>query len=229
MHLNGKGYSGMIQAKDIPDEIVVKRVLAGEVELFELIMRRHNRKLYRIARGMGVSDADAADMIQQTYVQAYTNLAGFKQSSTVSTWLVRILINTCLMERRRPRLAITTDGILEDIVDQQPAATHEQTTPESAMIKNELRKVLEEAINRLPDDYRIVYMMREMEGMSIRDTATALGLTEVNVKVRALRARRMLREELGKYLRAEEIFEFGSSRCDAIVGSVLKQLQSSSK
>jgi RNA polymerase sigma-70 factor (ECF subfamily) len=214
----------MIQTRELTDEVVVERVLAGEAQLFELVMRRHNQKLYRIARGMGVADADCDDLLQQTYIQAYAKLVQFKGDSTFSTWLVRILINQCLMARRKSKSSVTVTGELDGFDNVAVGTYNEPVTPESEMIKEEVRRVIEQSIERLPEDYRVVYIMREIEGMSIKDIASTLGLTEVNVKVRLLRARTKLRSMLKSYLRPGEIYEFGNARCDAIVASVLSSV-----
>jgi RNA polymerase sigma-70 factor (ECF subfamily) len=222
MHLNGERLQSiMIQTKELTDEAVVERMRAGEVELFELIMRRHNQKLYRIARGMGIDDAECDDVIQQCYINAYSRLAQFQGTSSFSTWLVRILINECLMSKRKSKAAVTSSGELHGFDDLPIEFEEDAVTPESEMIRNEVRRVVEEAIEKLPGDYRVVYVMREMETMSIKEIASALDLTEVNVKVRLLRARTKLRNSLKSYLSPSEIYEFGNSRCDGIVRSVL--------
>lgn len=215
----------MIQTKELTDEVIVERVRAGETDLFELIMRRHNQKLYRIARGMGIEDAECDDVIQLCYINAYSKLAQFHGGAKFSTWLVRILINECLMSKRKSKTAVTSSGELHGF-DDLPLELEEGTvTPESEMIRNEVRRLVEEAIERLPEDYRVVYVMREMEGMTIKEIAASLELTEVNVKVRLLRARTKPRNSLKNYLSPAEIYEFGNSRCDGIVRSVLTHVR----
>lgn len=216
----------MIKTDVLTDDAIVQRVRDGETVLYELLMRRHNQKLYRIARGMGVSNEDCDDILQQTYIQAYLKLDQFKGSSAFSTWLIRILINQCLMDRRKSHLSVSLDGELIDLVAPDAPRLLEIETPESVMLRTEIRTLLEQAISRLPIDYRSVYVMKEIEGMSIKEIASTLDLTEVNVKVRIMRARARLRNQLKKYLGKDELFEFGNSRCDAVVREVMLVLGS---
>jgi len=209
------------------DDELVEQIKAGEVALFAVLMKRHNQKLYRIARGMGVPNAECDDIIQQTYIQAYLKMPQFRGESAFTTWLTRILINQSLMFLRKQRPSVSEDGALEGMEADAPVSptSEKPSTPESEMIKGELRVVLEQAIEQLPDDHRVVYIMREVEEMSVREIASALGITESNVKVRMHRARKLLQDHLRSYLEPSEIFEFGSSRCDAIVVQVLEAIE----
>jgi RNA polymerase sigma factor (sigma-70 family) len=209
------------------NEEIVERIRAGEVALISVLMKRHNQKLYRVARGMGIPNVECDDLLQQSYIQAYLKLPQFRGDSTVTTWLTRILINQCLMFLRKQRPSVTEDGSLEGLSDAAPKAeTIRPTfTPESELLKRELRSVLEDAIEQLPEDYRVVYVMREIEEMSVRDIASALDISESNVKVRMHRARKQLQEELRNYIEPFELYEFGNARCDNIVVQVLEAIQ----
>jgi RNA polymerase sigma factor (sigma-70 family) len=209
------------------DDELVEQIKAGEVALFAVLMKRHNQKLYRVARGMGVPNEECDDIIQQTYIQAYLKMPQFRGESAFTTWLTRIHINQSLMFLRKQRPSVSEDGALEGMeADALVSPTSEKpATPESEMIKRELRTVLEQAIEQLPDDHRVVYIMREVEEMSVKEIASALGITESNVKVRMHRARKLLQDQLRSYLEPSEIFEFGSSRCDTIVAQVLEAIE----
>jgi RNA polymerase sigma factor (sigma-70 family) len=209
------------------NEEIVERIRTGEVALLSILMKRHNQKLYRVARGMGIPNAECDDLLQQSYIQAYLKLPLFRGESTVTTWLTRILINQCLMFLRKQRPSVTEDGELEGLSDASPKSDNitPTFTPESELLKRELRSVLEDAIEQLPEDYRVVYIMRELEEMSVREIATALDISEANVKVRMHRARKQLQEELRNYIEPFELYEFGNQRCDMIVVQVLEAIQ----
>jgi RNA polymerase sigma factor (sigma-70 family) len=209
------------------NEEIVERIRSGEVALLAVLMKRHNQKLYRVARGMGIPNLDCDDLLQQSYIQAYLKLPQFRGESTVTTWLTRILINQGLMYLRKQRPSVTEDGSLEGLSDAAPKADAitPTFTPESELLKRELRSVLEDAIEQLPEDYRVVYIMRELEEMSVKDIATALEISESNVKVRMHRARKLLQNELRNYIEPFELYEFGNKRCDAIVMQVLEAVQ----
>ena len=210
------------------DETIVSEILGGQPALFELLMRRHNQKLYRVARGMNVPDVECDDLIQQTYIQAYQKLDQFKGTAQFSTWLIRILINQRLMAVRKSKTVISEQGVLygldRDDENRAAATVLDPATPESEMIKKEMRMVLERAIEQLSEEYRAVYVMREIEDMSIRDIAECLGITESNVKVRLHRARKLLHTTLRHHLMPHEIFSFGSKRCDRVVTLVMECL-----
>ncbi len=204
------------------DRELAARIAQGEAALFAVVMKRYNQRLYRIARGMGIQDADCDDLLQQSYIQAYLKLPQFRGDSSLSTWLTRIVINQCLMFLRKKRPAITEYGELEGF----ESRSHEEQAdpsqnPEYDLIREETRQLLERAIDALPEDYRIVYVMREIEELSVRDIAASLDITEANVKVRIHRARKLLQAHLRKVAGASPIYEFGNHRCDAIVHRVL--------
>jgi RNA polymerase sigma factor (sigma-70 family) len=202
------------------DEDIIELVKAGKAYLYEKLMRRYNQRLYRIAKGMNITDADCDDLIQQTYINAYEKLGQFKGESKFSTWLTRILINQCLMHKRRKKVMIT-DEITENIENMEKVLNRTNTSPEKEMLQEEMRKILEDAIEYLPEDYKTVYMMREVEGMSVKETSDCLGLTESNVKVRLFRAKAVMKDYIERYFKPGEIFEFGNCRCDKVVAAVM--------
>lgn len=208
----------------LPDEEVVRRVLNGETALFEIIMRRYNQRLYRIARGILRDDAEAEDVMQDAYVRAYTHLRQFAGRSQFSTWLSRIAIHEALARsKRRQRLDQlgTEEGGREDM---NLLAT--SLNPEEQTSASELRGALEEAILAIPEQYRLVLMLRDVEQMSTAEAAAALDLTQENVKVRLHRARALVRKELFARAgsEAQSAFGFMGARCDRVVARVLETI-----
>lgn len=211
----------------LPDEEVVRRVLAGETALFEIVMRRYNQRLYRMARAILRDDGEAEDVMQEAYVRAYQHLGQFAGRSQFATWLTRIAIHEALARvRRRGRLEQLGP---EDYSDGDGAMNvSPMPNPEDQASVSELGRVLEEAILSIPDQYRLVLMMRDVEQMSTSDTAAALDLTEENVKVRLHRARAMVRRKLFAQVGSEapSAFGFMGERCDRVVALVMERIRS---
>jgi len=210
---------------ELTDAEVVTRVLAGEVSLYELLMRRHNQKLYRVVRSYLKQEQEVEDVMQDTYLKAFEKLYQFRSDALFSTWLIRIGINNALA-RLREQKKLSSGKLL---LDQPEDFYHllNQTNPmnpEQLAIRQEIKELLEKAIDGIPARYRIVYTLREIEDMSIQQITECLDLTESNVKVRLHRAKAMLKESLFKLSVNREVFEFGNNRCDAVVERVLKAL-----
>jgi RNA polymerase sigma-70 factor (ECF subfamily) len=210
----------------LSDEEIVKRILAGETALFEIIMRRYNQRLYRMARAILRDDAEAEDVMQDAYVRAYQHLSQFAGLAKFSTWLTRIAIHEALARvRHRNRveqfsLAESSDG------DGDMNVAASSLNPEERTSVSELGKALEEAILSIPEHYRLVLMMRDVEQMSTLETASALQLSEQNVKVRLHRARALVRKQLFAHAgeQAPSAFGFMGVRCDRVVSLVLKTI-----
>jgi RNA polymerase sigma-70 factor (ECF subfamily) len=214
--------SGEEATRDLGDEEVVARVLAGETALFEVLMRRHNRRLFRAARAIVKRDDEAEDVMQEAYTSAFRHLSSFGGRAQLSTWLTRIVVNEALLRLRREGRAVRLDdaGIDEErMQDPKP-------TPEGATSDAELRLLLEEAVDALPVGYRTVFVMRAVEELSVAETAEALELSDEAVRVRLHRARSMLRDELARKLDAvaPQAFDFHLSRCDRVVSAVLERI-----
>ena len=209
------------------DQEIVGRVLAGEVVLFELLMRRHNQRIYRAIRAILRDDSETEDVMQETYVRAYEHLAQFAGRAQFSTWLTRIAVNEAIKRlRARGRLNPLERDAAEGEEQMMPAFQQPAATPESNASLNELGALLEKAILGLPDAYRAIVMLRDIEDMSTADTAEALSLSEANVKVRLHRAHEMLRDELFTMMRSAsgEAFGFHASRCDRVVSAVMARV-----
>jgi len=209
----------------LSDEQVVIRVLAGQTALFEVLMRRHNERIYRTARAILRDESEAEDVMQQAYVNAYSHLRQFDGRSKFSTWLTRIAVHEALARARRRGRYTTLDT--DDPSAVESAASFDTTPdPERLAISNEIGALVESAIDRLPDGTREVFMLRHVEGMSTEEVADALNVSEAVVKTRLSRARTAIRRELFEHagLAASNTFRFLRPRCDRVVGAVLLRL-----
>lgn len=199
------------------DTVVIRRILGGEKELFEILLRRYNQTLYRAVRGY-LRDEDAInDAMQDAYLKAYSKLEQFRGDAAFSTWLVRIGINEALLRIRQQKKSQELDTII------QLPDTH-QMNPEKQTIQLETRQLIEKAIDQLSEKYRVIYILREIEGMSNSAIASCLGLSDSNVKVRLHRAKQLLKEALLKLSADATLFEFGNTRCDRIVDEVMRRI-----
>jgi len=208
------------------DEDIIRQVLAGNTALFELLMRRHNERVYRAARAIVRDEREAEDVMQQAYVNAYTHLGQFNGAAQFSTWLTRIAVNDALARvRRQDRFEAFDDTLsnVESFVTHDPAEN-----PERQAFTGELRQLLEWAIDELPNGMREVFVLRDVEGLSTLEVAQCLGVSEDVVKTRLSRGRaalrRLLLDKAGAS--APEAFRFYRPRCDRVVARVLEQISS---
>ncbi len=209
----------------IPDSEVVRRVLAGETELFEIIMRRYNQRLYRAARAILGDDSEAEQVMQEAYFLAYTHLAQFAEKAKFSTWLTKIAVYEALARLRRRSRFIDFDTFAESEKGKRMLSSAERT-PEQKTLDNELKNLLERAVEELPEHYRSVLVLRDVEGLDTAETAECLSISVETVKTRLHRARALMRKQL--YVRAgvtrHELFSFQNTRCDRVVSEVLKRI-----
>ncbi len=208
------------------DEQVVSRVLSGDTALYELLMRRYNQRLYRVARSILRDDDEAEDVMQDAYVRAYQNLASFEGRSTFATWLTRIAVYEALTRARKRSRFRSLDVSEESGGGVMETAASGDRSPEHEAYGRELAQVLERAILVLSEEHRLVFILRDVEGMSTEETAKCLDLTVENVKVRLHRARAGLRKQLFKDVGASsaQCFQFQAVRCDRVVGQVFRVL-----
>ncbi|HZP18322.1 MAG TPA: RNA polymerase sigma factor [Terriglobales bacterium] len=212
----------------LPDEEVVRRILEGETALFELILRRYNQRLYRVARAILSDDAEAEDVMQDAYVKAYEHLSQFAGRSRFSTWLTRIAIHEALAraQRRKRTEQFGASERSESGSNGEVDVAASALNPEEQLSVSELGRALEDAILAIPEQYRLVLMMRDVEQLSTAETASTLDLSEENVKVRLHRARAMVRKHLFAQAGAEapRAFGFMGERCDRVVGRVMERI-----
>lgn len=214
-------------AETLTDEQVVARVVAGEVGLFEMLMRRHNVRVYRAVRSVLRDEQEAEDAMQQAYINAYTHLAQFAGRARFSTWLTRIAVHEAIARARRQGTRMETSFATdEEPEDRDVRLASPEPTPEQRAFASELRSLLEGAIDALQPGYREVFMLREVEGLSTAEVAESLDLTEEAVKTRLHRARAMLQQDLLARAGAAtgNAFQFHASRCDRVVKSVMDRL-----
>lgn len=212
------------QLAELPDERLVELVLAGESAAFEPLMRRHNQRLYRIARAILRDDSEAEDVMQDAYVRAYQHLDQFAGRAKFSTWLSRIAVHEAFARLRRRRRFEEFDA-MDEKSNYQPVQPAYQS-PERAASNAELNLVLERAIAALPEKYRTVFVLREVEELSTEETAQCLELTPQNVKVRLHRAKSVLKRELLARMEPEvsALYPFPATRCDRVVAAVMARI-----
>jgi RNA polymerase sigma-70 factor (ECF subfamily) len=212
----------------LTDAQLIAAVCAGETRLFEELMRRYNQRVYRVARAIVKDEVEAEDVMQQAYLNAFTHLRQFEDRARFSTWLTRIVIHEALGRRRKARPVDQIDNESEG----EPMSEMESTgpSPERQAYASELKRLVEQSVDALPDTYRAVFMLRDVEGLSTAETAEGLDLGEEAVKTRLHRARAILRRELFARAGATTAgaFTFGSARCDAIVQRVLAEIDARS-
>ena len=210
------------------DTELVRRALARDEAAVRAIMQANNRRLYRLARGLLRNDSEAEDVVQEAYVRAFTHLESFRGDSSLSTWLSRITMNEALGRLRRQRPAVEIDslpqGALEAQIIQFPLAASDD--PEKSMAQREIQRVVEHAIDELPEAFRLVFITRVIEGMNVEETAEILSLKPETVKSRLHRARNMLRDIVEKKIGpvVMEAFPFAGKRCERLTDAVLKRL-----
>jgi RNA polymerase sigma-70 factor (ECF subfamily) len=211
---------------------IAGRIAGGDQSAFELMMRRHNRPLYRAARSILKDDAEAEDALQDAYLLAYRHIEKFRGESTLSTWLMRIVVNEAIARSRKGRRRakiIRLDGDAE-WENETAEASMEETTPEqpeTAAMRADARRMLERQIDALPDAFRTVFVLRALEEMTVEETATCLDIPEATVRSRFFRARGLLREALAREIDFVHgtAFSFDGARCDRIVAGVLERVR----
>jgi len=209
---------------------LVERAESGDQSAFRAIMEQNNQRLYRVARAVMKDDTEAEDVVQETYLRAFFNLSKFRGESSLTTWLTRIALNEALGRKRKQRAMVTLETV--ETAQQTSAqiiqfpAMNTETDPERSAAQSEIRRLLERAMDALPEPFRVVFVMRDVEEMSIEETAFHLGIRPQTVKTRLHRARRLLRQSLDGELAStlKEMFPFAGVRCARITEAVLSRL-----
>lgn len=218
---------------DLADVELAQRAGRGDASAFEAIMRRHNRLLFRCARSVLRSDADAEDALQDAYLQAWRSIAAFRADAKLSTWLVRIVIRAAQQrlrsqQRRSARVIAIDDAVLdeEDEAMSIDAPIDPDAEPDRVAMRAELQRLIEQRIDALPEAFRTVFVLRAVQELDANEVAAALGLPEATVRTRFFRARARLREGLARDLglAVEDAFAFDGARCDRIVAAVLSRI-----
>lgn len=209
----------------LSDEEVIERVLAGEQALYEVLMRRYNTRIYRAARAILGNDRDVEDVMQDAYVRAFQHLAQFEGRSRFSTWLTRIAVHEALARMHKAERIEEWDAMSENRQD-TISASHATSDPETDAASSEVNRIVERSIENLPDAYRAVVMLRDVEQLSTLETAECLAITEENVRARLHRGHAMLRKEIFGRIggSAKEAFPFHAVRCNRVVAEVFARL-----
>ena len=211
--------------KEPSDLALAQRVARGEYGAFELVMRRYNQRLYRLARASLHNEAEAMDALQDAYLNAYRSIAQFRGEAALSTWLSRLVLNECEARRRRSarRDNIVPIVSLDSNMHMATSVADAGELPDSAATQLQMRGILESKIGGLPEILRVVLVLRSVEELSVHETAESLGISEETVRSRHFRAKAMLRESLAREIDVAEgnIYEFGGNHCDAVVAGVL--------
>jgi len=212
----------MIQFQKMTELEVIKRVLNGEKELYEIIVRRFNPYLYKVGRAYNYNHEDTQDLMQETFIDAYKSLIQFEGRANFKTWIVRIMLNNCY--RKKEKLSFKNE-IMQDVNDDSKPLFANTNNDTGKIIQNrELAHIIEDALGKIPLDYRMTFSLREINGMNVSETANLLNISEANVKTRLNRAKTMLRNEIEKKYSAQELFEFNLIYCDIIVENVMKKI-----
>jgi RNA polymerase sigma-70 factor (ECF subfamily) len=214
---------GIFEPTATPDDELITKILQGEKNLYAIIVRRYNQRLYKVGISILNDETEIEDAMQVAYINAYEHLGKFAFKASFSTWLTRILINECLLrlKKRGNTITMNDDNMENELPYRQ---TGETQTPATKVLNSELKTILDDAIRKLPEIYRTVFVMREIENMNVAETQECLSISEVNVKVRLNRAKAMLRDLLSNYYRKEDILHFHLSRCERMVDKVMSQI-----
>lgn len=211
------------QFEEYSDQEIIQKIDNGDVRLFEILIRRYDPLLYKIGRTYRYNHEDTEDLMQDSYINAYCNLKKFENRSSFKTWLTRIILNVCYQKQHK--LSFKNEIISDNVQNEKSSILFSHSTDNEKIAMNkELGHVLENAIHEIPEDYRIVFTLRELNGLSVAETAEAMDITESNVKVRLNRAKGMLQKEIKKMYSPQEIFEFNLIYCDTMVNRVMAKI-----
>lgn len=211
----------------MPEKLLLRHAQGGDREAFRAIMQKHNQRLFRVARAVVNNDDEAEDILQDAYLKAFAAIALFRGESGLSTWLTAITLNEARgrLRRRRPGESLEVMEANGDRIIPFPGMA-EITDPEAEAVRSEARRLLERAIDGLTDEFRIVFMLRDVEGLSVEETAAQLDINPQTVRTRLFRARQSLRQSLVTTLSSgmDDVFPFLGARCSRIADRVLERL-----
>lgn len=225
--------AGLPRQADANDRALAQAIAAGDVQAFERLLRRFNRPLYLVARAIVKDDAEAEDVLQEAMLRAFRSMAAFRGEARLSTWLVRIVANEALARLRvhARRAAVLPLHAGTDVLDEFDCSASEvpmpaQQDPERSALRGEMRRLIEARIDALPDSFRVVFVLRALQDLSVDETAACLAIPAATVRSRFFRARSLLREGLSRDIdRAyDSAFEFGGVDCDRITARVLARI-----
>ena len=213
----------MASSRQYTDLQIIENILAGEIAQFEILIRRNNPFLYKTGRSYNYNHEDTQDLMQETFIDAYRNLSKFENRASFRTWIIKIMLNHCF--RKKQKFSYKNEILTEINDNSEPMFTNSHNDTNKIVVNRELSFIIENALEAVPFDYRMVFSLREINGLNVYETAEALEISEANVKVRLNRAKTMLRKEIEKSYSAEDIFEFNLIYCDAMVDIVMKKIK----
>ena len=204
---------------EIQETGIIERVLKGEKSAFEQIVRKYNADLYKVGRSYNFSHEDSQDLMQDTFIAAYKHLSQFRGNSSLKTWIIRIMLNNCFHKKQKAGYKNETSREIHENARPMFGSTHNDTNHQ--VQNRELGRMIEQALAEIPADYRMVFSLREINGLNVAETAGLLQISESNVKVRLNRARAMLRNAIERTYPATELFEFHAVYCNAMAEKVM--------
>ena len=213
----------MASFEQYADAQIIENILGGEIALFEILIRRNNPFLYKVGRSYNYSHEDTQDLMQETFIDAYKNLSKFENRASFKTWIIKIMLNHCF--RKKQKFSFKNEVVKEINDNSEPMFTNLHSDTNKIVVNRELNYVIENALETVPFDYRMVFSLREINGFNVAETAETLEISEANVKIRLNRAKTMLRKEIEKSYTAEDIFEFNLIYCNAMVDTVMKKIK----
>lgn len=212
----------MIQFENFTEAEIIVRIINGEKALYEIIVRRFNPYLYKIGRSYNYNHEDTQDLMQETFIDAYKNLKQFEGRADFKTWIIRIMMNNCY--RKRGKASFKNEIMQDGNEYSTPMFTNKNTETDKIIQNRELGYIIETALGKIPFGYRVVFSLREINGLNVSETAEMLGITEANVKVRLNRAKIMLRRDIENTYSESELFEFNLVYCDPMVENVMNKI-----
>jgi RNA polymerase sigma-70 factor (ECF subfamily) len=215
----------IVVPSSIEEEEIIQKIVNGQKALFEILMRRYNSGLYKIARCYGFNHQDAEDIMQETHVAAYTNLKNFQHKASYKTWISKILIHKCIYKVSYGYFKNEQPGSNRLSENVKPVFNQTKMATDKIVLNKELSKVLEKSLQEIPLTYRTVFILREVEGFSTAETAELINSNPVNVKVRLNRAKALLQKKLESFYSSTDIYDFNAIYCDAMVKKVFDALK----
>lgn len=210
------------------ERAMASSIATGDCQAFECLMRRYNRRLYRLARATLRDRTEAEDALQDAYINAYRSIGQFRGDASLATWLSRLVLNECLARMRRSTRRQNVISIVSSNtpIESPPMFANESDSPEKVLGRAQMRDLLERKVDELPENFRTVFVLRSVEELTVDETAGSLGIPEETVRSRHFRAKSMLRESLAQELNLAErdLFEFGGPNCDQVVANVLARI-----
>lgn len=213
----------MKKSEQLTEIEIIDRILAGEKPLYEILLRRFNSYLYKVGRSYNYNHEDTQDLMQDTYIDAYKSLSQFEKRSDFKTWLIRIMLNNCYRKKQKSSYKNeTSNEMMQDNVI--PMFTHRNNDGHKEVYNRELGHIIEVLLSELPENFRMVFSLREITGLNVSETANLLDISETNVKVRLNRAKTLIRKQIEKTYSSQELFEFNLCYCNPFTERVMKKI-----